>query len=525
MKHECLADWMKGSNIEMDGQYSWKRTEDAEIDLAELLRELCGQWKRIVACALAAALITGGYGWLKGRERSAAAISGTEEQAGETEPEDTKKAELTEAEELGVADAVRLTDEIRGLEMYLDNSVLMQMDPYHKARYVMLYCIDQTGREELPKITESYLSFVLNGGAADELMKFSRWDMDKSYLAELITAYQKTYSFPYLTVAGSPADSSRMTQALLCIEVTGRNIKEAERMALDLQEALENYSAEVKEMSGSHRLVFVSGEKSVTADSSLQSLQHDKKGLLSSDKAALKAMTEAFSDRQMEEYCNKAGVEAKERKEKADDSEPDDTVLDNVASGDAASDENSVSVMKYLLLGVMGGISAYGCIFSCWYILRDRVKSAEEMKRRYTFPVYGTILLENEGGRKARAVPRIRRDAFGHTQMQVMSRIRLACQEKGVAKLCAASDFVLDMAEKECLDSMAEQLKDHGISMTVVENVSADTDVWDTLIKTGNVLLLCRTGMTTHQMIDDTMIFYLENGITVTGAAVFFQNA
>ena len=46
----------------MESQYSWKRTEDTEIDLTDLLYRLCVQWKRIAVCALAFALVFGGAG-------------------------------------------------------------------------------------------------------------------------------------------------------------------------------------------------------------------------------------------------------------------------------------------------------------------------------------------------------------------------------------------------------------------------------------------------------------------------------
>ena len=167
----------------MDGQYSWKRTDEADIDLSELLRGIFGQWKRIVFCALVFAVCLGGYGYRK--ERNASAVSDI------AQDEDIL---LTEAEEQAVEDAVQLEREIEGLETYLDNSVLMQIDPYHKNKCIMLYCISQADRQKLPEITESYLNFLLNGGAADRLLEAeSGRKMDKSCLAELIS--DKTGNF------------------------------------------------------------------------------------------------------------------------------------------------------------------------------------------------------------------------------------------------------------------------------------------------------------------------------------------
>ena len=65
---------------------------------------------------------------------------------------------------------MRLEREIIGLETYLENSVLMQLDPYHKNKVIMLYWIDRAERQELPVITESYLHFVLNASPKETHM-------------------------------------------------------------------------------------------------------------------------------------------------------------------------------------------------------------------------------------------------------------------------------------------------------------------------------------------------------------------
>lgn len=141
----------------MDKQYPWKRAEEIEIDLADIMRKLCGRWKRIALCALACALLFGGYGWIRGKADLKAAQSAA---AGELLSKEDGDA-LTETEKQAVADAVQLEHELGGLEMYLDNSVLMQIDAYHKNRTVMLYGIHHAKRQELAAITESYLSFLL----------------------------------------------------------------------------------------------------------------------------------------------------------------------------------------------------------------------------------------------------------------------------------------------------------------------------------------------------------------------------
>ena len=480
----------------MDKQYSWKRTQDIEIDLADLFCRLCRKWKQAAACAVAGALVLGGFGWIKGRGSTDAAMFGTE------------AARLTEEEEQGVAAAVQLKNEISSLEEYLDHSVLMQADPYHKEKVILLYCIDRAKRQELPRITESYLNYVINGGAADALIKSgsSEWKMDKSYLAELMTAYQKTYSSPYQVVVEDAADASMQAEILFYVEITGKNASMAGQMAKEMQAVLEKYAGKVVKAAGSHRLTLINTAESETADSGLQAQQHDKKALLSTNKASLKTMTDAFSEGQMEAYRGEAGIEGEDGQE------------------EDADDENAGPGIKYIFLGLAGGIFAYCGLFVCLYLFRDTVKSAEEMKRLYQFPFYGELLLERRGRKRSRRKPGLQTDDSGRSRAQVLNRIRLACKKQGVERLYAASDFLYDAQEKECLGSIAGQLAGWGIKMEAAENASLDTALWDSLAEAGNVLLVCRIGTTTHRMIDDAMEFYLENGISVLGAVAFSQD-
>lgn len=499
-------------NDRVDRQNSWKKTEEIEIDLADMVRKLCMQWKRIAVCALASAVILGGFGLLKSRESRQDAAAGMAEEL-----------ELTPEEIQRVEDAVRLAYEINGLESYMEHSALMQLDAYHKPRYIMLYKISRAGWQELQAVTESYLNFLLNGGAADALIEADkRQGTDKSCVAELILAYQRTYSFPYQFAVGSSYDSSRMESSIFYVEVTGKNAKEAQSMALKLQKVLENYSQTVKKTAGSHRLALINSMESVTADSALMSQQHEKNALLSSDRMSLKAMTDAFSAQQMALYEETAGIEEKDG-QAAGQQETEKGEAAKEKEGDTAAGERFRAAAKYIVFGFAGGICAYGLIFVCWYIFRDTVKSTEEMRRLYTIPVYGGICVTEKKRKASGFWMREEPDAYGQTQVQTLNRIRLGCTQQGIEKLCAVSDFSFSKAEKEYLENMAGQLESWGISMETEENASANPACWDGLVQTGAVLLVCRIGTTTHRMIDNAMNFYLENGILAVGMAVFLQ--
>lgn len=167
------------------------------------------------------------------------------------------------------------------------------------------------------------------------------------------------------------------------------------------------------------------------------------------------------------------------------------------------------------------------------------MKSAEEMKERYAFPVYGEIpaaVRRNASGIRRSTTPdgasgqehspRPKRSpkqeaVFRQQKERVLSRVRLACEKRGITKICFAAGSALDAGENTCLLELAQKLNGFGIHADVVENASTDTAVWDSLAQTGNIILVCRMGITTHRMIDEEMEFYTENHVTVAGAVIF----
>lgn len=553
----------------MEKQDSWKKTEDIPVNLADLLRRLCMQWKRIAFCALAGALLAGGFGLLRAKS------SPQEPQA-----ESLEDFELTEEEWQGVIQTAGQKRALADLENYMQQSAAMQTNPYHRNRTFLLYSITHASRKELAEITESYLSFAANGGAADALKKRNsrRWDMDKSCLAELISAYQKTYSFPYQIAAGSAEDAALQAESLFYVEVTAENQEMTARLAEDMQEVIKAHAETVRKEAGNHRLSLLSRQENVVYDRNLQSYQNEQKNQLQASRSSLKAAEEALTSVQAAAYEELLAMEEKDRekdagtaagKESEKDGEKDtdtdtDTDIDkesekdgikyldkygekNAQTGSSGQEEDGSGaagiplrrIFKFVFLGLFGGAFAYCGIFACVYLFRDTVKSAEEMKERYAFPVYGEIpaaVRRNASGIRRSTTPdgasgqehspRPKRSpkqeaVFRQQKERVLSRVRLACEKRGITKICFAAGSALDAGENTCLLELAQKLNGFGIHADVVENASTDTAVWDSLAQTGNIILVCRMGITTHRMIDEEMEFYTENHVTVAGAVIF----
>lgn len=460
----------------MEKYDSWKRTEEVEIDLMHLVRSLCMQWKQIFVCACMFAVLTGGYGYLRDKRAADNSMADTAAEAELTLTEDQLEA---------VAEAQQLEAETEGLKKYLDQSALMQADPYHKNRVILLYSIDHARRNQLQKITESYLLFLTSGGAARAIQEADKqtWDMDISCLSELIAAYQKTYSFPYQLLVEPDAEEEMQTEALLYIEVTGKDAKMAKQLSEDLKQVLEKQSPQVQKTAGHHQLALLSCETGICADSSLLSLQHEKRELLRTYRSSLKAMTDAFDSGQEAVYKKSLKVSGTNK--------------------NRADLESSGIRIRYILLGLLCGAFVWCGIYACRYLLKDTIKSVEEMRARYTFPVFGCIRLDKDTQRH---------------QDAAMQRIGLACKKQGIKKLCIVSDFNLRQQEQACMERFIKQSGSGELLIRLAENGVSDAEKWDMLLESEHVLLLCRLDQTTRHSMDEEMRFFMENGINVTGA-------
>ncbi len=482
----------------MDGQDSWKRTEDIEIDLADLIRKLCMQWKQIFICAIAAAVIFSGLGII--RDRANAAKS-----------EETKSEELTEKEQEDIAYALEVEKDTRELQEYLEHSMLMQTDPYHRNKAVILYSIENASRQNIWKITENYLNFVVNGGAADKLKEsyYKNWDMEKNFLAELITAYQKNFNSPWQITVNSREEGNLQEEALFCVEVTGRDAEMTKQLAEDIQNVIRAQYSTIKNETGNHRLSLISIEESEYTDFGLLEQQQNKRTLLSAYKGNLNAATDAFSQEQLAVYQNETGIQA------GNEELEEDAVLIEGRAG---------LNIKYLILGLAAGAFLYSCAFMGWYLYQDTVKSDTELRERYLFPLYGSISFKRKERWCGKRKPSGRECVLEKEKLQLLYRIRLACKKQKITKFCAVSDFLFSDQEKKCLEEIMEQLKKCGIEILIAENAMQNAAVWDELTGTGKVLAVYRTGTTTRRMIDEAMRFYLENGVTVIGAMLFIND-
>ncbi len=466
----------------MDRTDNYRKTGELEIDLAGLLTSFFLKWKQIAVCALAGMILLGSFGYLKNRN------------ADMPEETVTEEAELTEEESWNVAEAVQLKKENDAIEEYVENSVLMQTDAYHRESVLLQYCIQEADIHTLPKAVESYTAFLLYGQAAEAVQK-SNEPFRKTqavYLAELITAWQAADRQNEI-ITDSLQDWK--TEKILYVEVSGKDKEMTQQLADAVQKEMEKYASFVKKNCGSHELILLNEINRTRADNTLLAQQREKRSLLKVGRDNLKAMTDAMSEMQKIAYAKDCGIETEEKAEM-------------IAGSDTSS------VLKYIVLGLCSGIFAYGCIFVCLYLMRNTVRSESEFQSYYNVPLYGSVSARKTAGKTGQ-------DKAGNRLEQTLGRIRLACKKQGIEKLCLAAEFSAGTKEQAVLEHILQQFQDWGIHAVIGKEPDSDISQWNMLEEAGTVLLVCSIGETTYPMVNHAMEFYCENDIDVMGAVLF----
>lgn len=471
-----------------ENHVSWKKTDELEVNLFELLQRLCRQWKQIAVCAVVFACLIGGYKMMSGRKTVSM-----------TEQVNTAQEALTVNEQQRVAAAVELSEGIQKQESYLSESVLINIDSSKKDRFSLIYSVEKAKKHDRQKIVEAYMNYLGSGELADRIQKSNQslQDMDSAYITELIAVSQKNNGSQI--VIEETADN-----VIFQITIAGRDAGMVEALSAGVQEGISDYQSSAQSEAGAHELKLVSAQQSVVADNDLAVRQNEKRAQLSTAVQNLKTITDTFSEQQKLVYNDKLEADS----DKSTEKKAEETVVSGGIS------------IKWIGIGLFSGIAVYCLIFICCYLLKGTVKSVDELKRQYIFPVFGGITLKKGSSGSGEDLSGKEKDTYERERAQLLNRIRLACKTQETEKFCLATDFSFSEQDRGLLTTVQKQLQDWGIEVILAENAAGNVAVWDKLTETGAVFMLCKLDVTTHKVIDEEMQFYLENGLQVLGAAV-----
>ena len=328
-----------------------------EISLRQLFWKVMMGWKLWILCAVLFAILLPGVKYAKDVRAYHAA----------QQPKDEKQEPtvvLTDDEQQQIDDVKSLNLLIEKNSNYMQNSILMNIDPYQEHRMELQYYIDSdfvmnytkdSKKDYTSAIANAYVDYANNGVDQKTIWKDVSTKSEDKYLAELVSAY----------------NNSDNTFSVI-IKYTDK--KGLESVAKQIQNELEKKQPEFSKRIGGHKLVLVSENYQICTDSDLATSQGNVSNLIKSYRDQITTLKSAMSEDQLSEL---------EREENLESDDKEEAAAVQVAAPALSK--------KYVVLGFVMGVFLAALYLVCIAVLSNKLQAAEELVRYYKMRQFGII--------------------------------------------------------------------------------------------------------------------------------------
>ena len=443
-----------------------------EISLRQLFWKVMMGWKLWIVCAVLFAILLPGVKYAKDVRAYHAAL----------QPKDEKQEPtvvLTDDEQQQIDDVKSLKLLIEKNSNYMQNSIMMNIDPYQEHRMELQYYIDSdfvmnytkdSKKDYTSAIANAYVDYANNGVDQKTIWKDVSAKSEDKYLAELVSAYS----------------NSDNTFSVI-IKYTDK--KGLESVAKQIQNELEKKQPEFSKRIGGHKLVLVSENYQICTDSDLATSQGNVSNLIKSYRDQITTLKSAMSEDQLSELEREENLESDDKEESA-------TVQD---AAPALS-------KKYVV---------------CIAVLSNKLQAAEELVRYYKMRQFGIITREQRTkgitGFLLRIKYRNQKMLSPEASLQMASsNIELYCKNEGITKLFLTGSEIERM-KKEWITKLTEHLKASGIQVVYGENICYDSAAMREASEAGHVVLVEITDTSIYQEIEKELRMLKDWNVDVIG--------
>lgn len=412
------------------------------------------------------------------------------------QPQDTvQETTFTKDEQQQIDDVKSLQVLLDKNSAYMQNSILMNIDPYQEHVLELQYYIDSdytynyskdNKKDYTSAVTNAYVDYAVNGLNQKEIWDGVNTKAEDKYLAELISA-------------SSDSDNT------FSVRVKYTDEKGLQSVSGKIQKALKARHEDVADRIGSHKLVLVSENYQVQTDSDLASSQDTVTGLIKSYREQITTLTSAMTEDQLKVVDN-------EMEESQDD---ESTNADVTVSVPALS-------KKYIVLGFVMGVFLAALYLVCVAVLSNKLQEAEELVRFYkTLRQFG-ILTQGKGAKDftgflLRLKYRNQKILTEEASVQLtVSNIELYCKNENITKLFLTGSEI-ERVDKRIITGMVDSLNKKGVQVVYGENICYDAAAMREASEAGHVVLVETTNASIYQEIEKELRMLKDWNVDVIG--------
>ena len=468
--------------------------QEREISLKELFWKIVLAWKAWLICGVIFAVLFAGLRYVKDMRSYQVAIESLKSTKGNT-AKDVAETVLTADECQEVQDAKSVQQAMDKGRKYLQESVLMNIDPYQEQSLILQYYIDSDYTWNINKdisgdytsaVTNAYAEYVKSEVVTKRIQEELGLDVEERYIEELISVEE--------------LESAVKTEDILTVQVIYNDEKVLEQMAQILKECLEEQTATINNTVGSHTLKLLSENIAVHTDSELAEKQSTVQSQMDSYRTQLNTLLDTMTEDQLAEL---------------------DIVLaeeEEIVTGTLVKPSFS---KKYLVLGFATGVIMVILWICGVAFFTSKLQSSQELETMYGLRLFGTMKKE----RKAVGLDKVLLSIKNRNQKQLskkasfqflISNLELACKAENVTQIFMTGTEIEHM-EKAWLEEFVQKMEQAGIIVVYGENICYDAVNLRKASEIGCAILLEESGCSIYEEITKEVKILSEQNVKILG--------
>lgn len=482
---------------------------DKEINLLDLIWDVCLKWRQIIVWAIVFAVLAGGVSYVKSAQNAKAMKEAKEE----VSLEDIK---LDEEEQLAVERYFEYYRLYENQMYYNRNAPLMQLEPGRFYLGTVSYYVDNHFTLEYPVIDktnpingivqsyESQLSSELFAQKVSE--KLGLKEPNELYGIELVDCTNQ-YGKPIVN------DTN-----ILAISVYAPDKETCQTLIQLVKENVQSGKTFVTESFGEHEIVLL--EEDCKEASDIQLLEYQQKNLdkISSYDKTLTDMESKMSDNGLsyiEIYEKEMEREIEKTEEPEEAMEPEEPVV-------------GIS-KKYIAVGFVAGAFLAVFMMALLYLFNNRIRLEDNLEAMFDIKLLGNVVKDEKGKKKwfyfidkfFCKMRHMNKHYFKEEDAvsMVSAGIKIASKKLGVNKVYATGTNVGE-EEKEVIEKLRKELTKSGIELVKGKPILYDAEALESSAEIGCVVFVEHAGDALYREIADEIEICKHQGINVLGAVV-----
>lgn len=456
---------------------------EREINLMELFWNILFSWRQILCSAVCFAILIGGIKYIRDTRNYKT-----------SQNIQAEEISLTAEEQAQVEDAKEMITRIENYEQYLNESALMQLNPYAKPVIDLQYYVESDYTYNYTQDNHSdytgdlmalYYNYVKSGEMSNKIIADAELSISQADFSELCS----------VTLNGNT----------MIIVITWSEEEKLEEISKILKSELTKKEKDFQEV-GSHKLKLLRESQNVIADTDLAEKRNTFSNNVTYINTQLNTLKTTMSEQQLKQLQNETGLE---------------------------NEVQEVSIKpgfnyKYVILGGFFGAFLLCCWIACKVIFSAKLQNPEEIRTLYGVRLLGEITLLPEKKRflsvidnKLLAIKNRRKKKLSVEQQikVIAANISLSCKQQNIEQIyMTGSEY--ENIDSTTLNMLKQELTAQNVKITEGENIFYNADSLKQGTEIGNILFIEEIGQSIYDEISNELNLAKEQKNNVIGVVV-----